>query len=80
MYPLREDYLEQVSRFLELLHRDGELEIKVNAMSTQIKGDVDHVFKRVVESIKEVYASGVKASFIIKVLEGSLDLNYKYGD
>lgn len=78
MYPLREDYETQVLTFLELLHRESELEIRVNAMSTQVKGDFDLVFDTLKNSIKEVYQNGVKASFVIKTLKGDLDLGYRY--
>ncbi|HKK39261.1 MAG TPA: YkoF family thiamine/hydroxymethylpyrimidine-binding protein [Cryomorphaceae bacterium] len=78
MYPLREDYETQVLAFLELLHRESALEIRVNAMSTQVKGDLDLVFDTLRNSIKEVYQNGVKASFVIKTLEGDLDLGYRY--
>jgi len=78
MYPLREDYESQVLAFLELLHRESALEIRVNAMSTQVKGDLDLVFDTLRNSIKEVYQNGVKASFVIKTLEGDLDLGYRY--
>jgi len=78
MYPLRADYETQVLAFLKLLHEDLNLEIRVNAMSTQVKGDYDLVFQTVQKSIKQVYQEGIKASFVIKVLHGDLDLSYSY--
>ncbi|MGB6035439.1 MAG: YkoF family thiamine/hydroxymethylpyrimidine-binding protein [Cryomorphaceae bacterium] len=78
MYPLREDYEEQVLAFLELLHKESALEIRVNAMSTQVNGDYDLLFETLKSATKEVYKKGVKASFIIKVLHGDLDLGYRY--
>jgi uncharacterized protein YqgV (UPF0045/DUF77 family) len=79
MYPLRSDYQEQVLSFLEELHRKEDLEIKVNAMSTQVKGEFDQVFSAIQQSIKAVYSTEVKASFVVKVLKGDLDLGYEYG-
>ncbi len=78
MYPLREDYEKQVLAFLELLHKESAVEIRVNAMSTQVKGDYDLVFETLKNATKEVYKKGVKASFVIKVLHGDLDLGYSY--
>jgi uncharacterized protein YqgV (UPF0045/DUF77 family) len=78
MYPLREDYEKQVLAFLDLLHKESDLEIRVNAMSTQVKGDYDLAFQTIQKSIKLVYQNGIKASFVIKVLHGDLDLSYSY--
>ncbi|MCZ4408042.1 YkoF family thiamine/hydroxymethylpyrimidine-binding protein [Cryomorphaceae bacterium 1068] len=78
MYPLREDYEEQILAFLALLHRESELVIRVNAMSTQVKGDYDLVFETLKNATKEVYKNGVKASFVMKVLQADLDLGYSY--
>lgn len=60
MYPLREDYEEQILAFLALLHKQSELEIRVNAMSTQVKGDYDLVFETLKNATKEVYKKGGK--------------------
>lgn len=78
MYPLCEDYEEQILAFLALLHKESALEIRVNAMSTQVKGDYDQVFNTLKNATKEVYKNGVKASFVIKVLHANLDLGYSY--
>lgn len=76
MYPLREDYEEQVLKFIDLLKKNDGLQIRVNAMSTQVTGDFDTAFQHVQYSIKTVYKDGVKASFVVKVLHGALDLDF----
>ncbi len=77
MYPLREDYEEQVLSFIDLLKENKNLHIRVNAMSTQVTGDFDTAFKQVQDSIKKVYEKEVKASFVVKVLHGALDLDFR---
>jgi len=77
MYPLREDYEEQVLSFIDLLKQNNKLHIQVNAMSTQVTGDFDIIFKQVQNSIKSVYEKGLKASFVVKVLHGELDLDFR---
>jgi len=76
IYPLREDYEEQVLKFIDYLKQKDDLEVKVNAMSTQVSGEFDSTFKQVQDSIKKVYENGVKASFVVKVLHGALDLDF----
>lgn len=77
MYPLRSDYEEQVLKFIDYLKENTDLQIEVNAMSTQVTGDMELAFKQVQKSIERVYENGVKASFVMKVLHGALDLDFK---
>jgi len=76
MYPLRADYEEQVLKFIDYLKKNDDLVIKVNAMSTQVTGEFDLAFKQVQDSVKKVYENEVKASFVVKVLHGALDLDF----
>jgi len=76
MYPLSADYEEQVLKFIDYLKQNKDFEIQVNAMSTQVTGQFDVVFKHVQDSIKKVYENEVKASFVVKVLHGGLDLDF----
>jgi len=78
MYPLREDYEEQILDFLDRIHQQSDLEIRVNALSTQIQGEFDLVFATVHGAIKEVYQEEVKATFVMKVLRGDIDLAYRH--
>ena len=77
MCPLRSDYEEQVLKFIDYLKDNTDFQIEVNAMSTQVTGDMELVFKQVQKSIERVYENGVKASFVMKVLHGALDLDFK---
>lgn len=76
MYPLRSDYEKQVIDFIAEL-RSHELDVVVvNAMSTQVVGDHLTVMNAVNKSVAAVYENGVKASFVIKILPGALDLDF----
>jgi len=77
MYPLRSDYEKQVIDFISEL-RSYELdEVKVNAMSTQVVGEHDLVMEAIHKSVGRVYENDVKASFVMKILPGGLDLDFK---
>lgn len=78
MYPLRRDYKEQVLGFLEKLTQNDGLIVKVNALSTQVQGDSDLVFAAINEAVKSTFAEEIKASFVLKVLPGDIDLDYQY--
>lgn len=78
MYPLHEDYKTQVLSFLNKFTSNDAFSFKVNAMSTQVKGDLDALMPWLQTCISEVYQSGAKAAFIQKILPGDLDLDYQY--
>lgn len=78
MYPLHEDYKNQVLGFLNVFTGNDKFEFKVNAMSTQATGEIESLMGWVQECISKVYGEGVKAAFIQKILPGELDLAYSY--
>jgi len=43
MYPLSEDYIDHIVEYIDRLCAYEELEIRKNAMSTQVFGDYDQV-------------------------------------
>lgn len=80
MYPLREDYEQQVLNFISKIERIKGLTFSVNALSTQIQGDQKIVMDAVNNAITEIYSSGIRASFVMKILPGDIDLDYDYND
>ncbi len=78
MYPLHEDYEEQVLSFLSVFTSHADFTFKVNAMSTQVQGELEDLMDWVQECIAEVYDNGIKAAFIQKILPGELNLDYAY--
>ncbi len=78
MYPLRSDYQNQVLSFLEIISKFPGLTIRVNALSTQIQGDFDVVMEAIRDSISQTFSQEIRASFVMKILPGTIDLNYVY--
>ncbi len=78
MYPLREDYEKQILEFISKLEANPNFALKVNALSTQIQGDQKVVMDAVNKAIAEVYERGMRATFVMKVLPGGIDLEYGY--
>ncbi len=78
MYPLRSDFEDQVLQFISYLKSYPDMQLRVNSMSTQVVGPFDQVFKAVQSSIKKIYETDVKASFVVKVLPGKLDLDFSF--
>ena len=78
MYPLREDYEDQILNFISKLENNPDFTLHVNALSTQLQGDQKVIMDAVNKAIAEVYESGIKATFVMKVLPGGIDLAYEH--
>lgn len=64
-YPLEDNYLETISRFLESLHAQNDFLIETTDVSTVITGDYQAVMRLVEEQLRPFLESG-DAVFVIK--------------
>ena len=71
LYPLKNRYINTIEAFIESLKKQG-LNPQVNALSTQISGDIDVVLPGVRASIKECYTKEQQAILVMKLLNGNL--------
>lgn len=78
MYPLQETYKEEILSFLQHLHTNKGLTLKVNALSTQIQGEISEVFAALQSAVSEYFAADMRASFVMKLLPGDIALDYEY--
>lgn len=78
MYPLREDYKIKILDFLKIISKHDGIQMKVNALSTQLQGESNLLFDAIRDAISEVFAENTRASFVMKVLPGDIDLDYSY--
>ncbi len=71
MYPLRDDYLEQVDAFLELLNAQDAVEVKTNRMSTQLYGEYDVVLDVLREAMRIAHENDCEAAYVCKFIPGA---------
>lgn len=69
LYPLTEDFIPVIKKFINDLKQVEGLSVIHNNVSTQISGDYDLVFDVLHNHIKPVYESQ-KSVFVVKFLEG----------
>lgn len=74
-YPFTAQYEEEVIAFIKLLELVG-CSARVNALSTQIQGEFPEVWDAVGQAVASTFSRGARASLVIKVLPGDIDLNY----
>ena len=73
-YPLNENYEPPILDFIQRLNQNKNLTIKTNATSTQITGNYDEVMEVLQKEIKISFEKYGKAIFVMKVLNGQLDI------
>ena len=73
MYPLKDGYMPAIEDFISGLHGYEELTINTNAMSTQVFGPAELVFKALQEQMTRVHDAYGKSVFVCKFLNGDLN-------
>ncbi len=71
LYPLNDDYINNVLEFIEALHQHEGLNIETNGMSTQIFGEY-HTVMRVLQSEMFETLQKYNAIFVLKIGKGEL--------
>ncbi len=78
MYPLRENYEKYILQFIDGLEENPNFVVRVNALSTQVQGEQEHVMYAINKGIADLFEKGIKASFVMKILPGGIDLSYNH--
>ena len=76
-YPLADNYLPKITDFIDRCIDSG-IRVKVNATSTHLQGDYDQVMEILQREIKTSFERYGQMIFVVKVLNGELDLNYEH--
>jgi uncharacterized protein YqgV (UPF0045/DUF77 family) len=73
-YPLSEEYISKIQDFIDRCNKHSGITIRTNATSTHIVGDYDIVMGVLKEEIKTSFEKYGKAIFVVKILNGALDI------
>jgi len=74
LYPLQGQPLAQILRFIGRVQSDPRLEVAVNQMSTQIRGELDDVMAVVGAALRESFAAGGSQALVAKFLNADLPI------
>ncbi len=72
LYPLDQNFLAPIQDVIERLRAYTALEMIVNSMSTQIRGEYDEVMAALEQEIRVSFEQTPKAVFVIKILNNPL--------
>ncbi len=74
LYPLRDDYLPVIDRFIEAARDHGGMTVVTNAMSTQLCGDYDDVFALVSAGLRDSVEQFGRQVLVCKFIPGELEI------
>jgi len=72
LYPLDQNFLTPIKDVIERLNAYAALEVIMNPMSTQIRGEYNEVMAALEQEIRVSFEQTPKAVFVIKILNNPL--------
>ena len=74
LYPLQEQYLSKIEAFIAQLRRAPGLEIVVNQMSTQLRGELGDVMAALEAAIRQSFGGNTPEVLVAKFLNADLPI------
>ncbi len=75
-YPLHQDFGHQVISFIHDLKEKPGIQLRTNAMSTQIMGSFGVVMPALTQVIEKNLHDGLKAALVLKIFNEGLELDW----
>ena len=74
LYPLARQPLEKILAFIDTVQRDTRLEVVVNQLSTQVRGDLRDVMAMLTTAIERSFGAGGSQALVLKILNADLPI------
>ncbi len=74
LYPLTDDALERILRFIAQIDASEGVEVVVNQLSTQVRGELDRVMATITRALESSFAAGGSQALVVKVLNADLPI------
>jgi uncharacterized protein YqgV (UPF0045/DUF77 family) len=74
LYPLADEALDKILGFIDTLRADPRLEVVVNQMSTQLRGELGVVLEVLRKAIERSFAGGGSQALVVKFLNADLPI------
>ena len=74
LYPLANEALDKILGFIEVVRGDARLEVVVNQMSTQARGDLGVVLEVLRKAIERSFGAGGSQALVVKFLNADLPI------
>ena len=74
LYPLAGQPIEKILAFIATVTGDGRLEVVVNQMSTQVRGELGTVMSVLTTAIERSFSAGGSQALVLKILNADLPI------
>jgi uncharacterized protein YqgV (UPF0045/DUF77 family) len=74
LYPLAEDALDTILGFIDVVSGDKRLEVVVNQMSTQLRGELGVVLDVLRAALERSFGAGGSQALVVKFLNADLPI------
>jgi uncharacterized protein YqgV (UPF0045/DUF77 family) len=74
LYPLQGQPLPRILAFIETIASDERLEVVVNQLSTQVRGELDLVMATITKAIERSFGAGGPQALVLKILNADLPI------
>ena len=74
LYPLQGQPLEKILAFIETITGDSRLEVVVNQLSTQVRGELGVVMSTITTAIERSFGGGGSQALVLKILNADLPI------
>ena len=72
LYPLQGQPIEKILAFIETIHAEPRIEVVVNQLSTQVRGELDVVMSTITQAIERSFSAGGSQALVLKILNADL--------
>ncbi len=70
LYPLKEEFIPPIDDFINSLEKYDKIEIRTNAMSTQLFGEFNDLMKILKVEVERTFKKEINSVFNLKVING----------
>ena len=74
LYPLAGQPLPKILAFIDTVQRDDRLEVVVNQLSTQVRGELHDVMTVLTTAIESSFGAGGSQALVLKILNADLPI------
>ena len=74
LYPLAGQPIEKILAFIDTVQRDERLEVVVNQLSTQVRGELADVMAVLTTAIERSFGAGGSQALVLKILNADLPI------
>jgi uncharacterized protein YqgV (UPF0045/DUF77 family) len=74
LYPLQGQPIEKILAFIETITSDARLEVVVNQLSTQVRGELGAVMGAITKALERSFGNGGSQALVVKILNADLPI------